>query len=70
MTIKLQQNNLKHHLTSVRYKNINYLQNKKKITKFTSNSSKYFSKLENQHKIVMLAPKSSLLTNKTHKLIK
>ena len=70
MAVKLQQNDLKHHLISVNYKTINYLQNKKKITKFTSNSSKYFLKLENQPKIVMPTPKSSLITNKTYKLIK
>ena len=37
--------------------------------KFTSNSSKYF-KLEIDKKSLMLSPKSSLRTNKTHKLIK
>ena len=38
--------------------------------KFTSNSSKYFLKLEINKKSVILAPKSSLRTNKIHKLIK
>ena len=37
--------------------------------KFSSNSSKYLLKLENK-KFVMSTPKSSLRTNKTHKLIK
>ena len=38
--------------------------------KFTSNSSKYLLKLEIGKKSVMPAQKSSLRTNKMHKLIK
>ena len=37
---------------------------------FTSNRSKYLLKLEINKKSVMPTPKSSLRTNKTHKLIK
>ena len=40
------------------------------MTKFSSNSSKYFLKLEIDKKSTIPAPKSSLRTNKTHKLIK
>ena len=47
-------------------KNIFKCKKKKK----EENSSKYFLKLEIDKKSIMTAPKSSLRTNKTHKLIK
>ena len=69
MAVKLEHNNEKHHLTSVHYKNIIFLQKKEKNTNFTSNMSKDSLKLENKLQTIIPAPKSSLKINKTHKLI-